>query len=299
MDTKKEQKGRYFQMPSALLVVLSDTALRILAYAIDKQGLVNLGYVEKWSLTPTDVSMMFGKFKGYSFNVVQKGFRELKELRLITYHQNNHYTLNTAELETWYKKGDTQNLGTPEDTQNLGTLPPSKGGDTQNLGKGDTQNLGTNKRDYKREEEVKEENRVKEVPLNNSGSLRETVETSSASVQEPKALPDSDYFNELFPDSPSPTSTSSNAACGTELPWDELESVIAASGVSTLGSNQSASYTPSSSKAGYSSNPFKIQEVFYASGSAAFSISPTASVCTRHVGNLPKGMGTHYGASRA
>jgi hypothetical protein len=175
MDTNKEQKGRYFQMPSALLVVLSDTALRILAYAIDKQGLVNLGHLEQWTLTPKDVSFMFGKFVGYSLNTVQKGFRELKELRLITYHQNNHYILNTAELETWYKKGGGQILGE---------------GDGQNLAKEGGQNLATNKRDENKRDEREQSTKTK---LGKS-----SIETSSASLQEPKALPPSNQFDSLF-----------------------------------------------------------------------------------------------------
>jgi|GEM_PF-5285034 len=81
--------------PFSLMYVLSDTAWKILCHALYRGP--------EFALYPTEVVNTFHKFKGYSFHPVRKAFRELKGYKLLVM-ESNHYNVNYAELETWWKK---------------------------------------------------------------------------------------------------------------------------------------------------------------------------------------------------
>ena len=130
---RKPNQGRCFvQFPAALITVLSDTAMRILIYAIDRQALVKLGIVDEWQISPVDVENQFkGKVHGYSRNTVRDGFRELKELGLIEFRDDRNY-LNTAALNHWMFRNRDYEGG-----------PKSGRGGCQNLAGGAVPNSGT------------------------------------------------------------------------------------------------------------------------------------------------------------
>ena len=106
MEKKSSDGRRYIKFPSALLPVLSDTALRILLYAKWRQGLVTLERMEKWDLTLENLRNEFSHFHGYrSKNTIRNGIRELRRLNLISL-KYDHYLLNVEEYEKWYyRKG--------------------------------------------------------------------------------------------------------------------------------------------------------------------------------------------------
>jgi len=101
----KENVGACFvQFPTALITVLSDTAIRILLYAIDRQGLVTTGTLKKWELSLADVENQFsGKVHGYSRNTIRNSFKELTKLELLEL-KKTYYRLNTETLKVWMSK---------------------------------------------------------------------------------------------------------------------------------------------------------------------------------------------------
>ena len=108
-NPSKDDRRRFIMLPCSLLPVLSDTALRIILYAIYRERLVELGYLKDWCLYLTDVHNQFGKFRGYSVNTIRNGIRELTALKLIIF-KGDHYDLNIDELKKWFHK-DIRNLG--------------------------------------------------------------------------------------------------------------------------------------------------------------------------------------------
>jgi hypothetical protein len=103
MKNQSDDGRQFIMLPTSLLPVLSDTALRIILYAVYRERLVELGYLKEWCLYLTDIEKRFGNLKGYSLNTVRKGIRELAGLNLIIL-KGDHYDLNVAELKKWFLK---------------------------------------------------------------------------------------------------------------------------------------------------------------------------------------------------
>lgn len=160
---RKPTKGESFvKFPAALITVLSDTATRILNYAIDRQGLVITGTLKHWELSPTDVENQFkGKIRGYSRNTIRNGFRELRKIRLIEF-KGNFYHLNTVELNRWMLKPRTY-VG----------MPNSGGGGCQNLAgaplpkSGSQEKKSLEKKSKREERAIRAESPVVKTPAEN------------------------------------------------------------------------------------------------------------------------------------
>lgn len=120
MENQSDDGRHFIMLPTALLPVLSNTALRIILYAIYRERLVELGYLKDWCLYLTDVENRFGKLHGYSRNTIRNGVKELAGLNLLNL-KGDHYDLNVDEIRKWCLK-DT-GLGLPN--SGSGGLPKS------------------------------------------------------------------------------------------------------------------------------------------------------------------------------
>lgn len=175
MKNQSSEGRRFIMLPCSLLPVLSDTALRIILYAIYRERLVELGYLKDWCLYLTDVHNRFGKLKGYSLNTVRKGIRELVALNLINLKDGEHYDLNIDELKKWFQKDSS--LGLPESGRGL---VPNSG--RAGLPKSGSQEKSITKKSNKREE-------------------REISPIPKAPAQPPvRRKSKADTFDEIFPE---------------------------------------------------------------------------------------------------
>jgi len=191
--------GRHFIMlPTALLPVLSNTALRIILYAIYRERLVELGYLKEWCLYLTDVENRFGKLQGYSRNTIRNGVRELAGLNLLIF-KGDHYDLNVDEIRKWCLKGG--GLGLPN--SGSGGLPKS--------GSGGVPKSGSVEKRYKEKRSKKEEKKEIEV-VNSIEPAWPPVGRNMTAEQFEKFFPGTkpiapktfdEIFAELFPGRPS------------------------------------------------------------------------------------------------
>lgn len=145
----------FVKLPASLITQLSDTALRIILYAIDREGLVKTGRLKKWELSLADVENQFSeKFKGYSRNTVRNGFKELGALGLLDF-KGTHYRLNNAMLKKWlltHRKYE----GVPKSGR--GRMPKS--------GSDAVPNFGRQEKSSKKKKSTREEQSVpKAVPI--------------------------------------------------------------------------------------------------------------------------------------
>lgn len=144
---KNKTKGTCFvKFPAALITKLSDTSIRILLYAIDRQGLVTTGTLKKWELSLTDVENQFSsKVHGYSRNTIRNGFKQLSTFQLLEFNKT-HYRLNTNTLNDWMLK-----------SRDYEGMPKSGKGGYQNLARVTVPKIGMQekislKKNSKREE---------------------------------------------------------------------------------------------------------------------------------------------------
>ena len=128
-------RRRFIMLPSALLPLLSNTALRIVLYAKMRQGFVDIGKMEHWELSLENIHREFSRHRGYSKNTVRNGIRELRALKLISFNRT-HYLLNDDEYEKWFYKKGLPNSG-------KGRLPKSG---RAGLPKSGNQQYSSNKR---------------------------------------------------------------------------------------------------------------------------------------------------------
>ena len=134
-------------LPSALLRVLSDTALRIILYAKHRQGLVDIGELEKWELSLVNIHNEFGHHTGYSPNTIRNGIRELRKLNLIIL-KSDHYRLNLEEYEKWYYKDSQKGL------------PKSGRGLVPNSGRAGLPKSGSQEKSTKKKKSTREEGQI-------------------------------------------------------------------------------------------------------------------------------------------
>ncbi len=175
MGNQSSEGRRFIMLPSSLLPVLSDTALRIILYAIYRERLVELGYLNDWCLYLTDVHNCFGKHKGYSLNTIRKGIRELVALNLIILRDGDHYDLNIDELKKWFLKESS--LG----------LPKSGRGVVPNSGRAGLPKSGSQEKSTKKKKSTREEGQFAPIP--------------KAPAQPPVGRKTkADTFDEIFPE---------------------------------------------------------------------------------------------------
>jgi hypothetical protein len=152
MKNQSSEGRRFIMLPSSLLPVLSDTALRIILYAIYRERLVELGYLKDWCLYLTDVHNRFGKLKGYSLNTIRKGIRELVALNLINLKDGEYYDLNIDELKKWFQKDSS--LGLPNSGRE--GLPKS--------GRAGLPKSGSQEKSIKKKSNKREEREISPIP---------------------------------------------------------------------------------------------------------------------------------------
>lgn len=99
-DNPPLKRGRFIQLPMKLADKLSDPALRLLTYAMDREGLVKTGKLLEWHLSRAAFRIEYG-ISDYSS---RKAFGELRKLKVLTSNKYTYDTLNTEELEKWYNK---------------------------------------------------------------------------------------------------------------------------------------------------------------------------------------------------
>jgi hypothetical protein len=216
MGNTSENRKSFIQLPSALLFVLSDTALRIILYAKHRQGLVDTGRLAKWDLTIVNIHNQFKKFKGYCPNNTRDGIRELKVLNLLTFHKT-HYRLNAIEFEKWYDRSLIEGLPNP----GRGGLPDSGRAGVPNSG---SQEKSTKEKKNNREENPKNGAPVKVIKARtsqeNSMAEFEKFFPESKDLKVPAEQSFEDQFNELFGAVASCENTNQTLSACTALPSD-------------------------------------------------------------------------------
>jgi hypothetical protein len=152
MGNKSNDGRRFIMLPASLLPVLSNTALRIILYAIYRERLVELGYVDDWGLSLTDVHNRFGQLRGYALNTIRDGIRELESLNLLS-RKGNYYDLNIDEIKKWLQK--ESDLG----------LPKSGKGGLPNSGRAGLPKSGSQEKRDKEKKSIREEREISQTPV--------------------------------------------------------------------------------------------------------------------------------------
>jgi hypothetical protein len=197
MGKSSDNKRKFIMLPSALLYALPDTALRIILYMKHRQGLVDIGLLDKWELTLENICDEFKHHHGYSKNTVRNGIRELRKLKLIDLRYD-HYRLNEKEFDSWYFK----------DIQGAVGLPKSGRGGLPKSGKPPLPKSGSQYQSSKEKKNSRAEKAVATTPVaptqppanfKYSEAEFEKFFPESKGIQTPRPKTPAELFQDIFP----------------------------------------------------------------------------------------------------